>query len=259
VARRPPAPPAKPPLLDTDPTTCRARLRRRIDEVDALTSFTDPDDPRFENAQRNIAADVKDIFGANSTEFERHEHPHIWSGGMFMGMSPSEIVAARRGGIADTKVMLQSLVARVDEHIADAGAHAARDARTAFGDVVLHTRIAAACTAQFSDGHYRDAILAAGIALVEYVKERSGSALDGTNLMTTVFSVRQPILAFNALANQTDLDQQQGMMHLFAGAVLAIRNPRAHALTPDTAQYAVEAISLISFLAKQLDTARRVT
>jgi uncharacterized protein (TIGR02391 family) len=54
--------------------------------------------------------------------------------------------------------------------------------------------------------------------------------LDGVALMSTVFSPNDPILAFNSLANQTDKDEQQGLMHLFMGAVLGIRNPRAHAL-----------------------------
>lgn len=146
----------------------------------------------------------------------------------------------------------------MQERVAHASAHAARDARAAFDNLSIHPRLLHACGKQFADGHYRDAILAAGIALVQYVKERSASALDGTALMTSVFSVNNPILAFSDLKDQSDKDEQQGLMHLFAGAVLALRNPRAHSLTPDTAEYAVEAISLISFLAKQLDTARKV-
>jgi hypothetical protein len=39
-----------------------------------------------------------------------------------------------------------------------------------------------------------------------------------------VFSKNNPVLAFNDLANRTDLDEQEGMMHLFEGTVLAIRN-----------------------------------
>ena len=46
--------------------------------------------------------------------------------------------------------------------------------------------------------------------------------------MRTVFSSKDPILAFNDLADQTDRDEQEGTMHLFEGAVLAIRNPGGH-------------------------------
>jgi len=39
--------------------------------------------------------------------------------------------------------------------------------------------------------------------------------------------------------------------------VLAFRNPRAHDLTPDTPEYALECISFLSMLAKRPDTATR--
>ena len=72
-------------------------------------------------------------------------------------------------------------------------------------------------------------VLDASIALVNFVREKSGRhELDGSGLMTTVFSKNEPILAFNELTDRTDHDEQEGMMHLFAGAVLALRNPAAH-------------------------------
>jgi hypothetical protein len=46
-------------------------------------------------------------------------------------------------------------------------------------------------------------------------------------------------------------------MHLFDGAVPAFRNPCAHGLEPDTPEYALECIALLSMLAKRLDRARR--
>src|SRR3989454_5769606 len=44
------------------------------------------------------------------------------------------------------------------------------------------------------------------------------------DLTPTVIST----LAFSALADQSEVDEQQGLMFLLAGAVLAFRNPRAH-------------------------------
>src|SRR2546426_11895133 len=41
-------------------------------------------------------------------------------------------------------------------------------------------------------------------------------------------STSSPTLAFSALADQSEVDEQQGLMFLLAGAVLAFRNPRAH-------------------------------
>jgi uncharacterized protein (TIGR02391 family) len=131
--------------------------------------------------------------------------------------------------------------------------------RAAFDDLDLHPRIANVCADLYRNGHYRNAVLDASVALVNFVKERSlCHDLDGAPLMRTVFSKNGPVLAFNDLNDQTDLDHQEGMMHLFEGAVLALRNPRAHALPDDSPEDALEYIALLSLLAKYLERARRV-
>jgi len=75
--------------------------------------------------------------------------------------------------------------------------------------------------------------------------------------MRTVFSVNNPGLRLNDLSDQTDKDEQEGMMHLFEGAVLALRNPRAHALFDESPELALDYIGLLSLLAKRLDGAKR--
>jgi uncharacterized protein (TIGR02391 family) len=57
--------------------------------------------------------------------------------------------------------------------------------------------------------------------------------LSGTDLMQHVFSQKNPILKFNELKSETDSSEQQGMMLLYAGAMLALRNPRAHQVIQD--------------------------
>ena len=49
----------------------------------------------------------------------------------------------------------------------------------------------------------------------------------------------------------------RGMMYLYAGVMLAFRNPRAHGLINDDAEEALDIISFVSFLAKALDGAKR--
>jgi uncharacterized protein (TIGR02391 family) len=75
--------------------------------------------------------------------------------------------------------------------------------------------------------------------------------------MRTAFSPNAPILAFNDLTDPGDRDEQKGLMHLFEGAVLALRNPRAHALSDDSPELALEYIALLSLLAKRLQQATR--
>lgn len=81
---------------------------------------------------------------------------------------------------------------------------------------------------------------------------------DGAALMLTVFSQKSPILAFNDLVDRTDEDEQQGMMFLFAGMALAVRNPRSHALDADSPEAALDALSFLSLLMKRLDAAKLV-
>ena len=47
------------------------------------------------------------------------------------------------------------------------------------------------------------------------------------------------------------------MMFLYAGAMLAFRNPRAHGLIKDDPEEALEIISFLSFLAKALNRAKK--
>ena len=75
--------------------------------------------------------------------------------------------------------------------------------------------------------------------------------------MRTVFSRNDPVLAFNNLTDQSDQDEQEGMMHLFEGAVLGIRNPRGHDFLADSPERALEYICLISLLANRLEETHR--
>jgi uncharacterized protein (TIGR02391 family) len=114
------------------------------------------------------------------------------------------------------------------------------------------------CVDLYRDGHYRNAVADAAVALVNYVKEKSRRHdLDGSGLATAVFSKNKPVLAFNDLKDRTDEDEQEGMMHLFVGAVLALRNARVHALLDDSAEMALEYIAFLSMLAKRVDQAKR--
>ena len=252
------------------------RLEARYADVEKLTPDV-WDNPRFDSAEMDIRSDIGAIFGEDSVENTANWNHQIfhtdnpdYASFMLDADDPYFIRIrqdARREGIKRTKVLLEGLMKRVRERIAEqaamAPAAAVRDARVAFGQLNLHPRIRDACIKQFEDGHYREAILNAGIALVDYVKERAkhpvddkGKPLDGTPLMQKVFAHASPILKINDLTQPTDQDERQGMQFLFAGATLGLRNPRAHSLDPDTAEYAVEAIAFLSFLAKVAQDAK---
>ena len=102
-------------------------------------------------------------------------------------------------------------------------------------------------------------MLRASLALENFVKEKSGRYdVSGSTLMEQVLTPNGPALAFNALADQSDKDEQRGMMLLFQGTVFAFRNPRAHKLLEDSPEEALESTALISLLAKRLEQAKPV-
>jgi uncharacterized protein (TIGR02391 family) len=235
------------------------KLRRRLDEIRAI----DPTRVRYDDeavniAERNIRSTILEVFGADAPEYHDHQYHRIWHGPMNIAAEPSFYQRGFSEGLKDTEKVLLALVAGIEEKRADLGADPTARVRTAFQHLDLHPRIAGVAADLFRDGHYRNAVLDAAVALTNMVKERSRvHDRDGVALMRHVFTLNAPVLAFNALADQSDRDQQEGLMQLFAGSVQALRNPRAHDLVPDTAEYALESIALLSFLAKHLDRSQR--
>jgi uncharacterized protein (TIGR02391 family) len=236
------------------------KLRRRIEEVKALkTEGVFYRDQLRMNAEHNIRDTILEVFGANSPEYKAHQYHNISIGEIRLG-KPTELYQADfQNGLDQTVTLLEGLVSRIEERRNDLGHDSTARIQSAFEGLELHPRIAAVASELYRDGHYRNAVQDAAIALVNLVKEKSRRHdLDGAGLMTTVFSKKSPILAFNDLKDQTEQDEQEGMMHLFVGAVLALRNPRSHALLVDSAEEALEYIGLLSLLAKRTDQARRL-
>lgn len=161
-------------------------------------------------------------------------------------------------GIERTIGKLRTLIELFDEELGGASEDPTSRARRAFGDLALQSDVARATTQLFEDGHYANAVEDACKVLDALVRMRSGrDDLSGTELMQAVFSPKNPVLKFSDLATDSEKSEQQGMMFLYAGAMLALRNPRAHGLVRDDPETAVEYIGLVSLLAKALDRATR--
>ena len=97
-----------------------------------------------------------------------------------------------------------------------------------FDKMQFHPKVIEVSRALFADGHYRDAIYRAFVEVNNFVKAKSNKQLDGKGLMSTVFSLNNPVIKINSLETQTDKDEQEGFMYLFMGAMQGIRNPNAH-------------------------------
>jgi uncharacterized protein (TIGR02391 family) len=245
-----------------------AKLQRRIEDLESLTrDNVDCSDDRVDNVEHSIRDTIREVFGEGSTQFDRHRHFRINDGpvrmvGMFEDPHAAhasrqrEFVADLPGAVTRVRGLIAALAEKREELTEPAIAP-----RIAFEGRSLNSSIAAAASRLYKDGHYAQAVLEASKALVGLVKMASGRQdLDGANLMRTVFSRKNAVLAFNQLLDQSDDDEQEGMMHLFEGAVMAIRNPAAHRVgayeRPDRA---LQHLELLSLLADRLSEVRKLS
>jgi uncharacterized protein (TIGR02391 family) len=236
-----------------------AKLRRRIPELEqldvksAVLNRSGADDV----VRSNVRAAIREVFGENSPEYREHEYIDIWAGPYFMNMDAHQIIGAKERGRTQVIAVVQGLIGRLEEKRSDLAAGAAPTPSIYFDHLNLHPRIRDVARERFLDGHHWDAVFAAAKALINYIKERSGrDDLDGAALVRAVFSRNNPVLAFNSLSNPTELDEQEGMMHLYEGAVLAIRNPGGHSFPEGTEQRAIEYLCLLSLLAYRVQESK---
>lgn len=206
-----------------------------------------------ESAFRNT---IREVFGADSPEFEEFGSAQMLRGALRVGMSQSDMVQSRLRGREYMVQLCVELIGRLQQKILEVRRKIEAGQLVQSAAPQLHPVIAAATNDLVASRHLWEAVFAAGKALVLHVKERSGRHdIDGVALMRTVFSKRDPILKFNELITTTDMDEQEGMMHLFEGAVMAIRNPGGHGFPTGSDVLAVQYIQLIGLLASRADAA----
>jgi uncharacterized protein (TIGR02391 family) len=118
----------------------------------------------------------------------------------------------------------------------------------------LHADVATACGRLAADGHLRQALTDAFIALDVAVQKKSGLKEFGDALMNKAFGTKTPPLRLS-----DDDEEQSGFMFLFKGAVKAIRNRYTHKLiNPKTPVEALEWLAFSSALHRLVDDAQVV-
>ena len=128
---------------------------------------------------------------------------------------------------------------------------------------IMHPIIVNICEKKFLDGHYADSVESAfkeiDTRLKKLYKKYKNKELSGKDLMYNIFNSEnkkgQRLLVFEALDNDSGKNVQEGYMQIFAGAIQAIRNPKAHENTYITKEQALERLILASMLMKKIDEA----
>lgn len=237
-----------------------AKLKRRIEELKGVNvgNVRDLGDANMSALRGKIDTTLVDIFGADSIDYQRHKVEQLYTGGIYFGMTNQDIHEGYRDGIARAIANLDSIIDMFVERLDESGETPAGQAARAFEGLDLHPEILRAAGQLFEDGHYAQAVDAACKVLVALIRMRSGREdLSGTELMQHVFSPKSPVLRFSGLTTESERDEQQGMMFLYSGAMLALRNPRAHELIEDKPAPAVAYLGFLSMLAKELDRTKR--
>jgi uncharacterized protein (TIGR02391 family) len=162
---------------------------------------------------------------------------------------------------ADRTILIQQLVGVIAEE-SGLGPDAARFQHTDSKLELwkeLHPSVVRVARSRFESHQYADSVEAAMKEVIDRVKAHlraSGQPeRDGKDLMLSTFSPKAPFVKLSPLETISQRDEQEGYMHIFAGAVQAIRNPKAHSnVTIDEAR-AFHHLFLASLLMYKLDEA----
>jgi uncharacterized protein (TIGR02391 family) len=108
----------------------------------------------------------------------------------------------------------------------------------------------------FDDGHFAQASFEAFKFLDKEVQRHSGNTESGFKLMMNVFSESTPLIELTPCGSTSEKDEQKGFQFLFAGSILAIRNPRGHEFSvKDSPDQCLDHLALVSLLLRRLEDA----
>lgn len=260
---RPPAPKSPAHLSPEQMGAAIPKLDRRIRELEEFDpqSVRERSDPRIKALEISIEETLVSIFGADTLDYDRYRLArNLDTAGLNVYGTPlHEVIGGLIKGKERAVTLLNQVKKTFAEQMDDMGSTEPGKALRAYEGLELHPEIDRACGELYRNGHHANAIEDAVKILNVLVRMRSGvDDRDGSNLMEFVFNPKNPVLRFNDLKDQSDIDEQKGYMMLFSGAVAGLRNPRAHKIYKDEPERALEFIAFISLLAKLLDSARKI-
>jgi len=120
----------------------------------------------------------------------------------------------------------------------------------------VHPKLPSIVKQLFDDGHFAQSTFEAYKFVDKEVQKFARSSESGFKLMMQAFASERPLVALNALRTTSETDEQKGFQFLFAGSVLAIRNPRGHEHSVlDSPDKCLDHLCLASLLLRRLDDA----
>jgi uncharacterized protein (TIGR02391 family) len=112
----------------------------------------------------------------------------------------------------------------------------------------------------FDNGHYAQATFEAFKFVDKLVQNLASLNESGFTCMMQAFAETSPLIALTPNQTISEKDEQKGFKFIFAGSMLAIRNPRGHEFglkdSPDTC---LDHLALASLLIRRLEQAGHKT
>ncbi|MBL4733614.1 MAG: TIGR02391 family protein [Rhizobiaceae bacterium] len=123
-----------------------------------------------------------------------------------------------------------------------------------FDERNVHPQIGNVSKKLFDDGHFAQATFEAFKHVDNLVAKVSNENKSGYKLMMDVFNENTPKIQLTNLSNTSEKDEQKGYSFLFAGSMMAIRNPRGHDVgNSDSIEQCLDHLCLASLLLRRLD------
>jgi len=175
--------------------------------------------------------------------------------GLYSNLGTTEMarLQAVGGRVTYKNYALDEIIKRLPDY-----QQSAEKKETDFWDLI-HPSITGVAKSRFDSGHYADcaetALKHINTVVKAKVKRKIGEELDGAALMNKAFSVKNPVISIDDISTQSGKDIQQGYMQIFAGAMIGIRNPKAHEVIVIDRERAIHFIFLASLLMHTLDMA----
>lgn len=106
----------------------------------------------------------------------------------------------------------------------------------------------------FDDGYGAEATFHAFKFIEKVVQKHSSSPEIGRKLMMIAFGKNNALIKLNSLKNASEEDEQEGYSFIFAGAVMAVRNPGGHEIElSDDPDVCLEHLAFGTFLLRRLE------
>jgi uncharacterized protein (TIGR02391 family) len=122
---------------------------------------------------------------------------------------------------------------------------------------LLHPVVLEHAYQQYRNGHLRDAVLNAIVAVFDFIRQRTGLTTDGDRLIGEVLSSQNPRLILSELETESGKNDQTGFLQIFQGAYKGIRNPKAHSLQHNLNKHkAAQYLVFASLLARRIEEAK---